>query len=144
MLKDLLYNRVLIAGIAGWASAQVLKVFTNFIKIKKIDLKRLKGSGGMPSSHSAFVMAISTKTGIVCGFGSPLFALAICFAFIVMYDAAGVRRAAGNQARVLNQIIADLSKGKSIQQEKLLELIGHTPFEVIIGAFLGITVGIAA
>lgn len=142
VINDILSNKVIIAGILGWAVAQILKVVTNSIKIKEIDLSRIIGSGGMPSSHSGLVMAVAVKTGIITGFASPMFALALTFAVVVMYDAAGVRRAAGNQARVINLIINDLSHKKGIQQDRLKELIGHTPFEVIAGAILGIIIGI--
>ena len=142
VLNDIMNNKVIIAGLVGWAAAQFLKVVTYSIKLKKIDLTRLIGSGGMPSSHSGFVMAVAVKTGMETGFNSPIFAIAIAFATVVMYDAAGVRRAAGNQARVINLIILDLSHKKGIQQDRLKELIGHTPFEVISGAILGVIIGI--
>lgn len=142
VLNDIINNKVIVAGLTGWAAAQVLKIVTNSIKIKRLDLSRIVGSGGMPSSHSGFVMAVAVKTGIECGFDSSIFAIAISFAIVVMYDAAGVRRAAGNQARVINLIIQDLSHKKGIQQDRLKELIGHTPFEVIAGAILGMIIGI--
>lgn len=142
IINDIINNKVIDAGVFAWAVAQVLKVFTNAIKIRQMDITRIIGSGGMPSSHSSFVMAVAVKTGIVAGFGSPVFAIAITFGLVVMYDAAGVRRAAGNQAKVLNQMINDLSHRKGIQQENLKELIGHTPFEVIAGAIIGIIIGI--
>lgn len=142
ILNDIINNKVIIAGLVGWAAAQILKVITNSIKVKKLDYSRIVGSGGMPSSHSGFVMAVAVQTGKVMGFNSPVFAIAIAFALVVMYDAAGVRRAAGNQAKVLNLIIQDLSRKKGIQQDRLKELIGHTPFEVIAGAILGIIIGI--
>jgi uncharacterized protein len=142
VLNDIINNKVIIAGLFGWAGAQILKVVTYSIKIKKIDFTRIIGSGGMPSSHSGFVMAVAVKTGMENGFRSPIFAIAIAFATVVMYDAAGVRRAAGNQAKVINLIIQDLSHKKGIQQDRLKELIGHTPFEVIAGAILGVIIGI--
>ena len=142
VINDIMNNKVILAGLLGWAAAQFLKVVTYSIKSKKIDLTRLIGSGGMPSSHSGFVMAVAVKTGMEAGFSSPMFAIAMTFATVVMYDAAGVRRAAGNQARVINLIILDLSHKKGIQQDRLKELIGHTPFEVIAGAILGVIIGI--
>jgi acid phosphatase family membrane protein YuiD len=142
IINDIIGNKVIFAGIIGWAVAQILKVVTNSLKIKEVDLSRIIGSGGMPSSHSSFVMAVAVKTGMETGFDSPMFALAIAFAVVVMYDAAGVRRAAGNQAKVLNLIISDLSHKKGLQQDRLKELIGHTPFEVIAGAILGIFIGL--
>jgi uncharacterized protein len=142
IINDIISNKVIFAGILGWAVAQILKVVTNSIKMKELDFSRIVGSGGMPSSHSGFVMAVATKTGMVTCFDSPIFALAIAFGVVVMYDAAGVRRAAGNQARVINLIINDLSHKKGLQQDRLKELIGHTPFEVIAGALLGIFIGL--
>lgn len=147
--NDIINNKVLVSGIIGWATAQILKIIITSIVYKRLDLSRIVGSGGMPSSHSAFVMAVSVKVGVLSGFDSILFALAMTFAIIVMYDAAGVRRAAGNQARIINLITADLSRmikdfshNRGIEEEKLKELIGHTPFEVIAGALLGVLIGI--
>jgi acid phosphatase family membrane protein YuiD len=108
---------------------------------RKLNLKRMVGSGGMPSSHSALVCSLTTIVGVRNGVESPLFAISLIFAAIVMYDAAGVRRAAGKQARILNQII--MSEGKKINiQEKLIELIGHTPLEVIVGGIVGVIVSL--
>lgn len=141
-IDRILYNRPLIAAVTASVTAQTLKFFLFLIKNKKIDIGRAIGNGGMPSAHSAFVMALATKIGIVGGFDSTYFAISMAFALIVMQDAAGVRRAAGNQARILNLIIEDLSRKRPIKQERLKELIGHTPFEVIAGALLGISIGI--
>ena len=120
--------------------AQLIKVFTG--KEKRFDIKRITTSGGMPSSHTSFVTSLATVVGIVDGFNSTNFAIAVVFALIVMYDAAGVRRAVGKQATILNQMLEDLQHGKLIQNEKLKELIGHTPFEVLGGAILGIVVAL--
>lgn len=139
----MLHNYVLITGIIGWAVAQILKVIIVIIKDKRLDLERFVGSGGMPSSHSAFVMSIAVKMGVEYGFSSGLFALALAFALVVMYDAAGVRAAAGKQAAILNMIIDDLNSNKGIKINRLKELLGHTPFEVLAGAILGIIIGIA-
>ena len=134
-------NKVLLACLVAWSIAQILKIILTFYSSKKIDLTRFVGSGGMPSSHTSFVMALSTSIGKLNGWDSSIFAVAICFAFVVMYDAAGVRRAAGNQAKILNIIIEDLAHNKPIENEKLKELIGHTPKEVFAGAILGIVIG---
>jgi len=134
-------NKVLLACFIAWFIAQILKIILTFYSSKKIDITRFVGSGGMPSSHTSFVMALSTSIGRMYGWNSALFAVALCFAFVVMYDAAGVRRAAGNQAKLLNIIIEDLAHNKPIEHEKLKELIGHTPKEVLAGAVLGIVVG---
>lgn len=141
-ISGIIHNRVLLSAIIAWAVAQVLKVIIVALTSKRFDYTRLVGSGGMPSSHSAFVMALTTKTGIVEGFSSTNFAIALCFALVVMYDAAGVRRAAGIQARILNNIMNDLSQNKPLQEKKLKELLGHTPIEVFAGAMLGIAIGI--
>jgi acid phosphatase family membrane protein YuiD len=135
---DILRNRVLIVAIISWSVAQVLKVVVLLIINKEFDLHRLVGSGGMPSSHTAFVMALSTAIGLVYGWNTPLFAIALSYAFVVMYDAAGVRRSAGKQAEILNIIIKDVIEHKGLKEERLKELIGHTPIEVIAGAVLGI------
>lgn len=118
-----------------WLVAQVIKVVNDLIVHKKLNMRRLWGSGGMPSSHAATVMSLTTVVGIVNGWDSAIFAVSLVFAIVVMYDAAGVRRAAGKQAKVLNQMIED--KGMHMK-ERLTELLGHTPFEVFMGALLGI------
>jgi acid phosphatase family membrane protein YuiD len=125
-------------ALAAWAVAQVGKVLIEILSYRKVDLKRFVGSGGMPSSHSAFVMALSTSIGRLEGWESPLFAIALSYAFVVMYDAAGVRRAAGKQAEILNIIIKDVIEHKVLKEERLKELIGHTPIEVIIGGIIGV------
>ena len=135
----ILQNRVLLSCFTAWIIAQTLKIILTLYKDKKVDLTRFVGSGGMPSSHTSFVMSLATSVGKI-NWDSPNFAISIAFAFVVMYDAAGVRRAAGNQAKVLNIIIEDLAQHKPLGEEKLKELIGHTPKEVLAGALLGIIV----
>ncbi|MDF2889662.1 MAG: uncharacterized protein K0R80_29 [Clostridia bacterium] len=137
---ELLSNKVLITCVTAWFIAQLLKIILTFYTSKKIDITRFVGSGGMPSSHTSFVMSLATSIGKIYGWASPLFAMAICFAFVVMYDAAGVRRAAGYQAKVLNMIIDDLAHHKPLANERLKELLGHTPKEVMAGAILGIVI----
>lgn len=134
-------NEILITAFIAWIIAQGLKVLIVSIKKGKLDFSRIVGSGGMPSSHSAFVVALSTKVGLLKGFDSIEFAISLCFALVVMYDAAGVRRAAGKQAEILNKIVDDLMHHK-FKQEKLKELIGHSPIEVFVGAIIGLIVGI--
>ncbi len=120
-----------------WFVVQCTKIVIELIKNKKLNLRRIVGSGGMPSSHSAFVCSLATTIGITEGVSSPLFAMAVALSAIVMYDAAGVRRAAGKQAKILNQIIEN--EGENINvHEKLIELLGHTPLEVYVGALVGI------
>ncbi len=139
--NEIIDNKVLVACFTAWFIAQILKIILTFYSSKKIDLTRFVGSGGMPSSHTSFVMALSTSIGRLHGWDSAIFAVSLCFAFVVMYDAAGVRRAAGNQAKILNIIIEDLAHNKPLENERLKELIGHTPKEVLAGAVLGIVIG---
>ena len=143
-IQELLSNRVLWIGVTAWFGAQLMKIILNGIIEKRWEFSRLFfGLGGMPSSHSAVVTSIATAVGIARGFYSVEFAISTFFAFIVMTDAAGVRRAAGRQAAVLNKIVQDMiSGGKNLSSEKLKELLGHTPFEVIIGALLGILIAL--
>lgn len=105
---------------------------------KKWDVRRFIGAGGMPSTHSALSMCVAVTIGLSEGWNSPLFALAIVMAFIIMADAAGVRRETGEQAKVLNKIILEFFEERKIRDKHLKELIGHTPFEVIVGAMIGI------
>jgi len=141
-IGQLFQNRVLIVAVLSWFIAQCAKVVIILIRDRRFRIRRLIGSGGMPSSHSAFAAALSMGLGLHEGFDSPVFALATAFTLIVMYDAAGVRRAAGTHARALNQIrdiLEDIiEKGKPLDERRLMELIGHTPVEVIVGAALGI------
>jgi acid phosphatase family membrane protein YuiD len=141
-IKELSYNKVLWISILAWFVAQCIKVILTIILGKKLDLTRFVGSGGMPSSHSALVVSMSTSIGMQEGFRSVVFALSVAVALIVMYDAAGVRRAAGKQAEVLNDILEEFQAHRDIPEEKLKELLGHTPVEVIAGAALGILVSI--
>jgi len=127
----------------SWVVAQALKFLIDLIVRGKIDYTRLLGSGGMPSSHSAFVVSLSTVIGIGTGFDSALFGVTLAFSLIVMYDAAGVRRAAGKQAKVLNRMFHhNKDKGDFHLEEDLKELIGHTPVEVIAGALLGFAISV--
>ena len=130
-------NGVLMTAITAWALAQIMKTVSWAIKERTLNFGRLVEPGGWPSAHSAFVTALAAAIGLKVGWESPEFALASVFAMIVMYDAAGVRRAAGKQARVLNAIVEDLNK-RELHPERLKELLGHTPVEVVSGALLGI------
>ena len=139
-MKELLANKVLWIPIITWFSIQFFKIIRESLRDKKLDFRRIMGAGGMPSAHTATVTSLATSIGMSEGFGSPMFSFAAVFCFIVMYDAAGVRRATGKQARVLNKIIE--SNGENINvQEKLVELIGHSPIEVFVGAVVGIALG---
>lgn len=137
-MNELLANQVAQATFFAWATAQVLKVLIELIFRRKLDLRLLTSAGGMPSSHSAIVCALATAVGMHDGVSSSLFAITLVLAVVVMYDAAGVRRAAGVQARILNQIIDELFQGHPISETRLRELIGHTPIQVFVGAALGI------
>lgn len=127
----------------AWLIAQLTKIVISLIKEKRLNFRLITASGGMPSSHTSSSCALTTSIAYVYSFTSPLFAIAAVFTLIVMYDATGVRRAAGEQAKILNRIMDDLMNKRSIEAgERLKELIGHTPFQVIMGALLGIAVGI--
>ena len=140
---DFFTNYLLICAFAGWFSAQFIKCVIYIAKHRKFDFALIMSSGGMPSSHSATVCALVMATAKTCGMGSPEFALAFILAFIVMYDAAGVRRAAGEQAKVLNRMARELSDGNTRYLDKnLKELIGHSPLQVTMGALLGFLIPI--
>ncbi|HHY81438.1 MAG TPA: divergent PAP2 family protein [Clostridiales bacterium] len=139
-VNEIISNKILWISLLAWFIAQFMKVIITIVWGKRLDLTRFVGSGGMPSSHSALVVSMATSIGYSEGFNSPLFALSVAVALVVMYDAAGVRRAAGKQAAVLNEIVAELQAHRGITEEKLKELLGHTPIEVIAGAILGIIV----
>lgn len=125
-----------------WFFIQVFKVIWDLVKTKKFNFKRIMGAGGMPSSHTAVVTSLATLIGKNEGVASPMFALAAIFSFIVMYDAAGVRRAAGKQASLLNKIVNTPGLTNLQVQEKLVEVLGHTPIQVLVGAIIGIIVGL--
>lgn len=148
----ILNNRVLDVVFIAWFIAQFYKVLTTVFKNGKLDITRMWDTGGMPSSHSSTVSCLVTSIAIRYGISSDLFAITIIFAGIVMYDAAGIRRAAGKQAGVINSLIekiplfigrAQYNKHFSKEKEaKLKELLGHTPFEVLVGCILGIIIGL--
>ena len=139
-MKALFENRILIASIVAWVFAQFTKTIYELIRYRELKLNRLVSSGGMPSSHSALVMGLATATGRVSGLQSAAFAISLVLAAIVMYDAAGVRRAVSVQARILNQMIDEAFQGKPFAEKRLRELIGHTPTQVIAGALMGFVV----
>lgn len=131
---------ILVSAVA-WAIAQITKLVIEYIHTKKINLYIMFASGGMPSSHSSFVVSLATQVGLIEGFNSTLFALSLGFSLIVIYDAAGVRHAVGVQARMLNQIIDDYYAKKTVNDYKVKEILGHTPLQVFAGILLGIAVG---
>ncbi len=134
-------NKFVYVPFLTWFCIQLFKVICDLVTTKKFNFKRILGAGGMPSSHSAVVCALATLIGRSNGFDSPIFALSVIFAFVVMYDAAGVRRAAGKQAQLLNRLIETPGLSGIQVQEKLVEVLGHTPFQVLVGAIIGIVVG---
>lgn len=149
------YNYVLITALISWCSAQIIKTLLHFIQTKKFNPERLFGAGGMPSSHSALVCSAAIAMCRRCGVGSPEFALMFIVAMVVMYDAMGVRRSAGLHAREINKINRlfaikgitstsdenmDANEKKVKKQKELKEFLGHTPFEVLGGAILGILI----
>ena len=138
-------NPCLMPALSGWAVAQTLKVILTLVLVKRMDVTRFVGAGGMPSAHSAFVTALAASMGLNFGFDSAHFAMAAALATVVMYDAAGVRRTAGKQAAKINKIIKHLTEKSADYKDtekQLLELLGHTPLEVLAGALLGIILSI--
>ncbi|MBE9215372.1 divergent PAP2 family protein [Plectonema cf. radiosum LEGE 06105] len=140
-IGNIFNNHVLLVALIACFVAQALKLLIELIKNGKVSVSVLVTTGGMPSAHSALVTALAAGVGQTIGWASPEFALAAIFAIIVMYDAAGVRQAAGKQARILNQVIDEMFHDHpEIAAERLKELLGHTPFQVIAGSALGVTI----
>lgn len=131
-------NIVLMTAFTSWLVAQILKSITAYWKHSEFKKERLVGAGGMPSSHTSLVVSLATAVGIKDGWNSSLFAVALILAGIVMYDAAGVRQAAGKQAKVINKLVREVRAEHTIREDRLKELLGHTPLEVLAGALLGI------
>jgi uncharacterized protein len=134
--------RFLLAPIVAWTIAQTAKVIIYSVREHRLNLRVLAVTGGMPSSHSAIVMGMTTAVGKYAGINSAQFAIALIFSFVVMYDAAGLRRAAGRQAAILNRLVEDLVNMRGVQEAKLRELLGHTPVEVLVGGVLGVAAGL--
>ncbi|MGF1517155.1 MAG: divergent PAP2 family protein [Nodosilinea sp.] len=144
-ISDILDNHVLIVALIACFTAQGLKAIIELVRHRKLNLRVMVGTGGMPSAHSALVTALACGVGQTLGWASPMFAATLVFSIIVMYDAAGVRQAAGKQAKVLNQIIDELFQEKpEISEDRLKELLGHTPFQVIAGSILGVMISYLA
>ena len=141
-LSDLRFNTTLWTAVLAWFVAQLLKILIDYTKTKKIDATLLYGTGGMPSSHTAFVCAMTTAVGLYNGFDTSLFALCCVFSLVIMYDAAGVRRAAGKQAAIINQLVEVIENTGIKMDQKLKELLGHSPIEVAAGAVLGILISV--
>ena len=134
--------KYLIVPIAVWFCIQLFKVIWDLVATHYFYFKRILGAGGMPSSHSAVVTSLATMVGKDNGIDSAIFAVSLIFACIVMYDAAGVRRAAGKQAKILNKIVETPGLTNLQVQERLVEVLGHTPTQVIVGAIIGVVVGL--
>ena len=143
--ETIFHNPILSTSLLACFSAQGLKTIIELFRNGKVNPGYLVTTGGMPSSHSALVGALATGVGLTVGWNSPEFAIASLFAVIVMYDAAGVRQAAGTQARILNQLLDEFfHDGHDLNQERLKELLGHTPFQVFVGLAWGIGVSVLA
>ncbi len=127
-----------------WFGIQLFKLIYDLVTTKKFNFKRIMGAGGMPSSHSAVVAGLATLIGKYEGVGSPIFAVSFIMAFVVMYDACGVRRAAGKQAALLNKLVETPGLTGVQVSEKLVEVLGHTPIQVFVGAVIGAVVGLIA
>lgn len=141
---QLLKNKIFITTLLTWLIAQSIKVLIGVIRQKKFDFRWFVGTGGMPSSHAAGASCLATAVGLDYGFDSVYFALAASFAIVVMFDAQGVRRATGKQARILNKLMEDIYWKGKIHEGRLRELIGHTPIEVIGGFLLGVIIAFLA
>lgn len=135
-------NKYIYVPVILWFGIQLFKLLYDLYTTKKFNFKRIMGAGGMPSSHSAVVTSLATLIGKYNGVDSPIFALALIVAFVVMYDACGVRRAAGKQAKVLNEIVNTPGLSNLQVQEKLQEALGHTPIQVFVGFLIGLIAGL--
>jgi hypothetical protein len=133
---------ILLTTFIAWLIAQSLKVLLGVLKEKRFNFKWFVGTGGMPSSHAAAVSALTTSVGLHTSFSSPPFAIALLFTIVVLFDAQGVRRASGEQAEILNKILDDIYWKKRIKDDRLRELLGHTPVEVLAGTVLGVLVAL--
>jgi len=137
-------NKILMTTLSAWLIAQTIKVVIGVIRQRRFDFRWFVGTGGMPSSHATGASCLACSIGLEYGFSSVYFALAAAFAIVVMFDAQGVRRATGKQARILNKITEDIYWQGRIDEGRLRELIGHTPVEVIAGFLLGVTIALLA
>lgn len=143
-LQKIVTNKYLYIPFILWFCIQIFKVIYDLVTTKKFNFKRIMGAGGMPSSHSAVVTSLATLVGKYEGYDTTIFAVSVVFAMIVMYDAAGVRRAAGKQAHLLNKIVETPGLSGVEVQERLVEVLGHTPLQVMVGAVIGIITGLLA
>ncbi len=141
---ELSQNKIFLTTLSAWLIAQTLKVFIGVVQKKRFDFRLFVATGGMPSTHVAGAACLATAIGLECGFQSIYFALAASFALVVMFDAQGVRRATGKQARILNKITDDIYWQGKIHEGRLRELVGHTPLEVIAGFLVGVLIAVLA
>jgi len=144
IFTQMYHNKIFMVTLVSWVVAQSIKVVIGVIQERKFDFRWFVGTGGMPSSHSAGATCLATAVGINYGFDSVYFALAASFSIVVMFDAQGVRRATGKQARILNRIMEDIYWKGKIREGRLRELVGHTPLEVVMGFLLGILIAVIA
>ena len=140
IFAEIVSNKILMTTVASWAIAQTIKVTIGVIQQKRFDFRWFVGTGGMPSSHAAGASCLATAIGLDQGFSSVYFALAAAFALVVMFDAQGVRRSTGKQAVILNKITEDIYWKGKMSEQRLRELVGHTPVEVFAGFLLGLTI----
>jgi acid phosphatase family membrane protein YuiD len=136
-------NRVLVAAALAWLIAQTSKFLILLLRERHVQLRVMTSSGGMPSSHSALVAALATGVGLEDGVQSSLFAVSVVFAAVVLYDAAGVRRAVSHQAVIINRMLEEAIEFQRFSEKRLMELLGHTPFEVFVGMLLGIATALS-
>ena len=136
-------NRAFISWLAACLIAQGIKIVLGVVSLRRFDFRWLLGTGGMPSTHAAGVTALSVALGFQTGFDSPLFATAVAFTVITLFDAQGVRRWSGRQAQVLNKIMEDIYFKRRIQEQRVKELRGHTPIEVLAGVGVGLATALA-
>ena len=141
-LITFIQNKYIYVPFFLWFGIQLFKLIYDLCTTKKFNFKRIMGAGGMPSSHSAVVAGIATLIGKYEGVGTPIFALALIVAFVVMYDACGIRRAAGKQAVLLNKLIETPGLTGMQVSERLVEVLGHTPVQVFVGALIGVFAGL--
>ena len=142
-MDSLLTNSVLVVSALAWGLAQFSKLLIGLLRERQLQIRYLTTAGGMPSSHSALVTALATRIGMEFGVNSGLFALSAVFAGVVLYDAAGVRRAVSHQARILNRMLEEVIEYQRFSEKRLLELIGHTPIEVFVGLLLGLVTAVS-
>lgn len=144
IFQQIFQNKIFMTTMSAWIIAQMIKVSIGVVREKRFDFRWFVGTGGMPSSHAAGASCLATALGLQYGFGSAYFALGASFAVVVMFDAQGVRRSTGKQARILNKVMEDIYWQGRIKENRLRELVGHTPVEVIVGFFLGVTIAFLA